>query len=31
MNGNIKNREDLRKIKDFPVDKENIIGLYLDF
>lgn len=31
MNGDIKNREDLRKIKGFPVDKENIIGLYLDF
>lgn len=31
MNGDIKNSYDLRKIKDFPVDKENIIGLYLDF
>ncbi|HJS00376.1 MAG TPA: helix-hairpin-helix domain-containing protein [Flavobacterium sp.] len=31
MNGDIKNAGDLRKIKGFPVDKENIIGLYLDF
>ena len=31
MNGNIKNIEDLTKIKGFPVDKANIIGLYLDF
>ena len=31
MNGDIKNTGDLRKIKGFPVDKENIIGLYLDF
>jgi DNA uptake protein ComE-like DNA-binding protein len=31
MNGNIKDVEDLIKIKGFPVDKANIIGLYLDF
>jgi DNA uptake protein ComE-like DNA-binding protein len=31
MKGNIKNIEDLTKIKGFPVDKANIIGLYLDF
>jgi DNA uptake protein ComE-like DNA-binding protein len=31
MNGDIKNADDLIKIKGFPVDKENIIGLYLDF
>ena len=31
MNGNIKNIEDLTKIKGFPVDKANLIGLYLDF
>ena len=31
MNGNIKNTEDLTKIKGFPVDKANLIGLYLDF
>lgn len=31
MNGDIKNAEDLTKIKDFPVEKINIIGLYLDF
>ena len=31
MNGDIKNIEDLTKIKGFPVDKANIIGLYLDF
>lgn len=31
MNGNIKNIEDLTKIKGFPVDRANIIGLYLDF
>ena len=31
MNGNIRNIEDLTKIKGFPVDKANIIGLYLDF
>ena len=31
MNGNIKNVEDLTKIKGFPVDKANLIGLYLDF
>ena len=31
MIGNIKNIEDLTKIKGFPVDKANIIGLYLDF
>ncbi|KDN54914.1 ComEA family DNA-binding protein [Flavobacterium seoulense] len=31
MHGDIKNAGDLIKIKGFPVDKENIIGLYLDF
>ncbi|MFV5691365.1 ComEA family DNA-binding protein [Flavobacterium sp. LT1R49] len=31
MTGNIKNIEDLTKIKGFPVDKANIIGLYLGF
>lgn len=31
MNGDLKNVEDLTKIKDFPVEKANIIGLYLDF
>lgn len=31
MNGNIKNTEDLTKIKGFPIDRANIIGLYLDF
>ncbi|MBB1194318.1 helix-hairpin-helix domain-containing protein [Flavobacterium sp. SOK18b] len=31
MNGNIKNIEDLTKIKGFPVDKAKIIALYLDF
>ncbi|MGO4818438.1 ComEA family DNA-binding protein [Flavobacterium sp. W22_SRS_FP1] len=31
MNGDIKNIEDLTKIKDFPVEKSNIIGLYLTF
>ena len=31
MKGNIRNIEDLIKIKGFPVDKANIIGLYLDF
>ncbi|MCV9926547.1 helix-hairpin-helix domain-containing protein [Flavobacterium sp. LS1R49] len=31
MNGNIKNVEDLIKIKGFPVEKANIIGLYLEF
>ncbi|MEL1239694.1 ComEA family DNA-binding protein [Flavobacterium flavipallidum] len=31
MNGDIKNAGDLRKIKGFPVDKESIIGLYLNF
>jgi DNA uptake protein ComE-like DNA-binding protein len=31
MNGNIKNIEDLIKIKGFPVDKAKIIGLYLEF
>jgi DNA uptake protein ComE-like DNA-binding protein len=31
MNGDIKNIEDLIKIKGFPVDKAKIIGLYLDF
>jgi hypothetical protein len=27
----INNIEDLTKIKGFPVDKANLIGLYLDF
>jgi DNA uptake protein ComE-like DNA-binding protein len=31
MNGDIKNIEDLTKIKGFPVDKAKIIALYLDF
>lgn len=31
MNGDIRNIEDLTKIKGFPVDKANIIALYLDF
>ncbi len=31
MNGEIKNIEDLTKIKDFPVEKANIIVLYLEF
>lgn len=31
MNGAIKNIEDLTKIKGFPVEKANIIALYLDF
>lgn len=31
MKGDIKNIEDLLKIKGFPVDKANIIGLYLKF
>ncbi|SDZ98997.1 DNA uptake protein ComE [Flavobacterium gillisiae] len=31
MNGDIKNVEDLIKIKGFPVEKANIIALYLDF
>jgi DNA uptake protein ComE-like DNA-binding protein len=31
MNGDIKNVEDLTKIKGFPVEKANIIALYLDF
>ena len=31
MNGNIKNIEDLIKIKGFPVEKSKIIGLYLEF
>jgi DNA uptake protein ComE-like DNA-binding protein len=31
MNGNIENIEDLTKIKGFPVDKANIIALYLAF
>ncbi len=31
MNGEIKNSEDLIKIKDFPVDLVNIIVLYLEF
>ncbi|GGE95608.1 ComEA family DNA-binding protein [Flavobacterium limi] len=31
MNGNIKNIDDLSNIKGFPVEKANIIGLYLEF
>jgi hypothetical protein len=31
MNGEIKNAEDLIKIKGFPVEKTNIIVLYLEF
>jgi DNA uptake protein ComE-like DNA-binding protein len=31
MNGKINNIEDLSKIKDFPVEKAKIIGLYLEF
>lgn len=31
MNGEIKNSEDLAKIKDFPVEKIKIIALYLEF
>jgi DNA uptake protein ComE-like DNA-binding protein len=31
MNGDIRNIEDLTKIKDFPVEKLNIIALYLTF
>ncbi len=31
MDGNIRNIEDLTKIKGFPVEKANIIGLYLEF
>ncbi|KAB1156578.1 ComEA family DNA-binding protein [Flavobacterium luteum] len=31
MNGEIKNTEDLTKIKDFPVEKVNTIVLYLEF
>ena len=31
MNGNITNIEDLTKIKGFPVEKSNIIALYLEF
>ncbi|HLF52759.1 helix-hairpin-helix domain-containing protein [Flavobacterium sp.] len=31
MNGEIKIKEDLLKIKNFPVDKVDIIALYLDF
>lgn len=31
MNGDFKNKEDLSKIKDFPVDKTDIIALYLAF
>jgi len=31
MNGDFKTKEDLSKIKDFPVDKIAIIALYLDF
>ena len=31
MNGNIRNIEDLANIKGFPVEKANIIGLYLEF
>jgi hypothetical protein len=30
MNGAIKSKEDLIKIKDFPVEKVDIIALYLD-
>lgn len=31
MNNGIKSKEDLQKIKDFPVEKANIIVLYLEF
>ncbi|KGO86502.1 ComEA family DNA-binding protein [Flavobacterium suncheonense] len=31
MNGEIKSKEDLHKIKNFPVEKVDIIALYLDF
>lgn len=31
MHGEIKSREDLMKIKNFPIDKVDIIALYLDF
>jgi DNA uptake protein ComE-like DNA-binding protein len=31
MNGNIKNIDDLSNINGFPVEKANIIGLYLEF
>lgn len=31
MNGDIKSKEDLVKIKNFPVDKVDLIALYLDF
>jgi competence ComEA-like helix-hairpin-helix protein len=31
MNGDIRNIEDLIKIRGFPVEKAKIIGLYLDF
>ncbi|RTY90263.1 helix-hairpin-helix domain-containing protein [Flavobacterium sp. GT3R68] len=31
MNGDIKTKEDLLKIRNFPVDKVDIIALYLDF
>ncbi len=31
MNGTINSIDDLIKIKNFPIDKANIIGLYLDF
>lgn len=31
MNNGIKNKEDLLKIKDFPIEKVNIIVLYLEF
>jgi DNA uptake protein ComE-like DNA-binding protein len=31
MNGDFANIEDLTKIKGFPVEKRNIIALYLDF
>nr|WP_294934389.1 helix-hairpin-helix domain-containing protein [uncultured Flavobacterium sp.] len=31
MNGEIKNKEDLLKIKNFPIDKVDLIALYLDF
>ena len=31
MNNGIKDTDDLTKIKDFPIDKLNIIALYLNF
>jgi hypothetical protein len=31
MNGDIKNIEDLIKIRGFPIEKAKIIALYLDF